>query len=101
MGKPSPLAPKIRASILKGTPVAKIALQYNVSPAYVYKLRRDMLAQPMPPTLKTRSKKPAASPAPVPVPVPEPLMEPVVINNEPPPPKPMWRRVVDFLRGAR
>jgi len=121
MGKPSPKTAKIRAAIVSGMPVSKIADRYGVSPAYVYKLRKDMgpVLAPVP-KAKPPRRKPVVKVAPeadttihnppsvlVVPPTLEKQADDILsrpANLTPPvfqPPKSAWQRVKDFLRGAR
>jgi len=108
MGKASGKTDKIKAALAKGTPVMDVARKYEVTPAYVYTLRKRMNVQPTRKPARKPAKRPTAKPAlMMPLVSPQPLevqvAAPAVTVVAPPPPPPMsrWQRIKSFFRGAR
>lgn len=91
-------APKIEAALLKGMSVSAIAKRYDVTPSYVYLIRKRI--QP------TKAvTKPEPTPEPV---VSEPTPVPQFLREDPTPaptvlvaPRGAWQRFVGFLRGEK
>lgn len=91
MRKPAPKAEKIKAALAKGMPPSQIAKKYGVTPAYVYTVRKQVLATA--PGVGLMVPKDYVQPEPM-VPAPAPALA------SPPPPT-MWDRVWNFFGGAK